>query len=158
MAGLHAEAESWSDTPPRAVDGGPDMVVAFAPQGKGVLSDTGESVSGGLISYQGNQRARPHHPLDELSLAEAWGKYWAGPKVHGCGKTGMNFCPAQYKRGSLLLGGCRRSRLVRHGMGREQERAVLRGLTTVFLWHLGHNQILTTELLEVIFLHLLIHF
>ena len=63
MAGLHAEAESWSDTPPRAVDGGPDMVVAFAPGGKGVLSDTGESVSGGLISYQGNQRGAPSPSL-----------------------------------------------------------------------------------------------
>lgn len=59
MGGLHAEAESWSDTPPLAADGGPDMVAAFAPQGKGMLSDTGESVSAGLISYQGNQRGAP---------------------------------------------------------------------------------------------------
>lgn len=46
MGGLHTEAESWSDTPPRAADGGPDVVAAFAPQGKG---------GGGCCQSQGNQ-------------------------------------------------------------------------------------------------------
>lgn len=95
MGALHTEAESWSDTPPRAADGGLDVVAAFAPQGKrrGVLSVPGESVSDGLVCYQGNQlEARaPHHPLDELSSAEAWGKYWAGPEVHCYGKARMTF-------------------------------------------------------------------
>lgn len=52
MGGLHTEAESWSDTPPCAADGGPDVVAAFAPQGKGVLSVPGESVSGGLVTRE----------------------------------------------------------------------------------------------------------
>ena len=64
MGVSHTEAESWSNTPPRAVDGGPRMGAACAPQGQGVLSVAGESVSGGLINYQGNQlEARPSPPL-----------------------------------------------------------------------------------------------
>ena len=50
-----AEARSWRDTPLCAADGGQDIVVVFAPEGKGRLSVIGELTSGGLISYQGNQ-------------------------------------------------------------------------------------------------------
>ena len=50
------EARSWSDTPPCAAEGSQAMVAAFAPGGNGRLPVIGELKSGGLISYQGNQR------------------------------------------------------------------------------------------------------
>ena len=51
------EARSWSNNPPCASDGRKDMVAVFAsaPAGKGRLPVKGKLMSGGLISYQGNQ-------------------------------------------------------------------------------------------------------
>ena len=53
-----SEARSWSNIPPYVlwmVAGRQDVEAVFAPREKGRLSVIRELMSGGLISYQGNQ-------------------------------------------------------------------------------------------------------
>ena len=55
-----SEARTWSDTPPCVEHSREDMVVVFAPKGKERLPVTRKLISGGLISYQRNQkRSKP---------------------------------------------------------------------------------------------------
>lgn len=55
-----SEAESWSGTPPCMVDSrGQGMQEVFTPGRKGRLPVTGALMSGGVISYLGNQQRVP---------------------------------------------------------------------------------------------------
>ena len=161
MGGSHKEAESWSNTPPRAVDGGPRMGAACAPQGQGVLSVAGESVSSGLINYQGNQlEARPSPPLGWAIISWGLGQVLGWPRSSLLRKSPDElFGQPNTNEGHSCWEGVDAAAWLGRGWTGSRGTAILRGLTVVVLWRSGHNQVLTTKLLlEVIFLHLLIYF
>ena len=66
-------ARSWRDTPPCTAHGGQDMMEVFAPRGEERLPVIGELMSGGLISYQGNQQRGTPLTTPLTRTVPSWG-------------------------------------------------------------------------------------